>query len=192
MKVNEFGDGTSWEDHIKEVFVNKEVFYQSESKFVGVIKRNLLSVKHRPRLLDCGCHVGRYIEMFQKAGFDYIGVDQSEKVIEIAKRYHPNDKFIASFLWDIHFDKEFDVAVCVAVLQHNVLEEKKKILPKICKALKSGGIFFMAESTILKETKTQLTYKGWISLVESFGFRFIESFHKNDDGFEDKYIFRKE
>lgn len=186
-----FGDNISWENHTKDLPLNKpdHLFYRYvvNSSPIGLIHRYVKSGK----LLDAGCHVGRWVRYFQGAGFDYTGVDQSEKVINLARKYHPLVKFVLSFLWDMNFENEFDIVVTNAVLQHNTLEEKKRILPKIHKALKTNGVLFMAESTLQQETNTQLTHDGWISLVSSFGFKFCESFHPNEFEINDNYLFKK-
>lgn len=41
------------------------------------------------RVLDLGCGNGRLLEMFKEKRIDYIGVDISEKLIEIAKKKYP-------------------------------------------------------------------------------------------------------
>lgn len=197
IKYNKFGDGISWEDFAVEVLNSgKSTFYKYDIndykdpnlEIINRIKR----YKYDGKLLDCGCNIGRWIELFKGAGYDYAGVDQSQHVINIAKIFHPNDKFINKFLWDIDFDNEFDIAISNTVLQHNTLEEKHRIIPKIYKALKKGGILFINESTVIEETNTQLSYYGWIKIIESYGFKLIESWHKNELNIDDYYIFIKE
>jgi 2-polyprenyl-3-methyl-5-hydroxy-6-metoxy-1,4-benzoquinol methylase len=194
-KHERFGDEIDWNVHINQVLSEKNIFYQLNSKWVLIadkIKKNTLTgYTGNPSIVDCGCHIGRWSELLKQAGFNYTGVDQSEQIIETAKNLHPETNFIEKFLWDMEYDKEFDCALCVAVLQHNQLSEKLKIIPSIFKALKPGGVFLFMESTVTTETNTQLTYDGWISMLTSFGFEFLESWHKNELGFDDNYLFRK-
>ncbi|MDD3474287.1 MAG: class I SAM-dependent methyltransferase [Candidatus Dojkabacteria bacterium] len=150
--------------------------------------------KYKPppsTLIDCGCNIGRWVEYFTKQNYDYTGVDQSEYAIKVAHQLHPNNKFINSLLWEIDFNNTFDIAFFNAVLQHNTHEEKRKILPKVYQALKKDGVLIFKESTVKEQTETQFTQEEWISLVESYGFEFKESWHKNELGLEDNYIFRK-
>lgn len=186
-----FGDGISWENHVQELLANEQdrLYYKFNEN--DAIIQHIRKYVQKGKLVDCGCHIGRWIRVFEGAGFDYTGVDQSLDAIKVALRYNPKGKFVNKFLWDMDFNEQFDIAVCIAVLQHNNLHEKHIILPKICKSLKNNGIFFMTESTVPMETNTQLTYKGWISLVERNGFKFQESWHVNDCGVHDFYIFRK-
>lgn len=189
--IGTFGDGISWEEHITELPLNDrdKLFYKFDKNNDTILHTRKYIQKGK--LIDCGCHIGRWIEFFENAGFDYTGIEQSSDVIKIALKYHPKTKFVNKFLWDIDFNEEFDIAMSIAVLQHNTLDEKKRILPKIYKALKKDAIFFMTESTVLEETKTQLTYNGWISLVEQNGFKFLESWHINELHVNDHYLFKR-
>jgi len=198
MAINKFGDGISWELELNRVLLedNKNLFYKFDenNEMVKRIRKYIVSTKEK-KLLDCGCHMGRWVEFFEKMGFKYTGIEQSIEVFNKAMEYHPNiegkRRFINQFIWDINFSNEFDIAISIAVLQHNTLGEKKRMIPKIYNALKNGGLFVILESTLLGTTPTQLSHSGWISLMESFGFTFIDSWHTNEFGVEDSYIFRK-
>lgn len=183
-----FGDKNNWDAEADRAVRDDidNLFYNSLPS-VEFIQRYVKTGD----LIDCGCNVGRCVEAYTNAGFKYVGVDQSAHAIELARQFHPNNEFYVSLLWDLTYDQEFDVAVCNAVLQHNTLEEKKRIIPAIYNLLKIGGVFFFAESTVEAPTKTQLTYKGWIELLGSFGFVFLDSEHENDIGVHDEYLFRR-
>lgn len=195
--INKFGDGISWENHIKEVLdeyrlKGDAIFYsyQPESEILQYMKKYMNDFKGK-KLLDCGSFIGRWIEFYKGAGFDYTAIEQSSEAVKVALEYHPNDKFLNMMSWDMKFKEEFDVVISMAVLQHNTNEEKKKIIPRIYDAVKKGGIFFMTESTVDRETITQLTYDGWISLVENVGFKFLESWGFNDKLLDEFYLFKK-
>jgi len=190
---NRFGDCMSWENHVQEI-LNKgqpieSIYYgkQSHSERIDKIKK----YKPNGKLLDCGCHIGRFINTFRDNGYDYTGVDQSSYALKIAKIYQPTGKWVHSLLWEMNFNEEFDIVHFNAVLQHNLLKEQEKIIQKVYQALKKGGILFIAESTVTRETRTQRSYRGWIEFIESNGFKFLESFHKNELGIDDNYIFVK-
>ncbi|KPV62502.1 MAG: hypothetical protein AOA66_1319 [Candidatus Bathyarchaeota archaeon BA2] len=182
-----FCNGTDWDKEVDRVLqYDREIFF-THSPMVDKVAR----YKPSGKVLDAGCGIGRFIEVFKSKGFQYVGIDQSGYAIETAKRFHSDDTFIQAFLWDIDFKDEFDVIFSNAVLQHNTLDGKKKILHAFYRALKPSGILCFAESTVKRETRTQLTYEGWLNLVRSFGFNFLESFHKNEFGLDDNYIFYK-
>ncbi len=102
--------------------------------------------------------------------------------------------FVSSMLWEswpAHCGP-FDVAISMAVLQHNKLDEKKGILARIAEAVRPGGFFCMQESTVLEQTPTQLRQEQWITLVEGFGFKLLRTWHPNPEyGVNDAYLFER-
>lgn len=192
---------------IKSVHDNVKTVLVKRKKLFGMVSRNKIFYKYDPNselskilkkykptgeIIDCGCNIGRWAEFLADAGYKYTGVDQSNYAIENALQYHPNYKFICKFLWDLDYEEKFDIAIFNVVLQHNSMEEKIRIIPKIYNALKKDGILIINESTTIHETETQMTYNQWIYFIESFGFRFKESWNKNELGINDHYIFMKE
>ena len=52
-------------------------------------------------------------------------------------------------------------------------------------------MLFYKESTVLEETRTQLTHDGWVALTEEFGFELLETWHTNELGIYDWYLYKK-
>jgi len=81
-------------------------------------------VKDGNKVLDIGCGNGRLLEAFKDKKINYVGVDSSEKLINIAKaRYKIQDtryKFIKGDILELDKLNEasFDYVFCVAVLHH--------------------------------------------------------------------------
>jgi 2-polyprenyl-3-methyl-5-hydroxy-6-metoxy-1,4-benzoquinol methylase len=185
--IQKFGDEISWEDHVNQVLQEKDILFGVQED--SLIIKNIKKYAKGDDLVDFGCHVGRWSKFFNGAGFNYLGVDQSELALENAKKINPEVSFTHSFLWEFNPEKKFDVGIFIAVLQHNKLEEQERIISNISKYIKSGGVLFMTESTMLGGTATQRTHDGWIDLMERNNFIFMESWHKNEFGLEDHYIF---
>lgn len=192
--MNKFGDGISWENHIGQVFANPDtVYYTGKNEAVMDAVSYIASdtdTKDR-KALDCGCFVGRWVDVIMASVPNYTGVDQCAQAIEIAKDKKPYATWVCSMLWDLPFNEEFDFACTVAVLQHNLLFEQEKIVPAVFKSLKHGGVFLIMESTVARQTTSQRTHEGWVSMIEATGFKLVKSFHKNELGFDDMYIFIK-
>jgi 2-polyprenyl-3-methyl-5-hydroxy-6-metoxy-1,4-benzoquinol methylase len=184
-----FGDGISWDFHVDQVLEEKEPIFKTDPD--SLILKNIKQYAKGNRLLDCGCHVGRWSNFFIDAGFDYTGVDQSLKALEAAKKLNTRAKYVNSFLWDYKTDIKYDVLVFCAVLQHNQHEEKDRILANLSNIVNKDAILFFTESTMTTQTATQYTYNGWIDFAKKHGFEFIKSWHKNEFGLQDHYLFIK-
>lgn len=188
-----FGDGIDWGAEARRQHEAEPVWRPGKS---NLIERVMALVPPPAVVLDCGCNIGRYCPLFRLYGYRYVGVDQSAEALTIARERSPGVVFVHSLLWD--FDAEelgfapFGVACSNAVLQHNLHEEKEHILPRIHAALRPGGAFVMQESTVVEETRTQLTREGWIDLFARHGFELVETWHPNHEyGIDDNYLFRR-
>lgn len=193
-----FGDGIDWGQHVKEIVASgRQIHHMGDGTAVFLDAKDYIQTDTPPekrKALDCGSHMGRWIDVVRNYGFEYTGVDQCTGALTKARELRPDGNFIETFLWDMKFDEEFDFALTVAVLQHNKRDEQERIIPCIYKALKPGGVFFMTEGTHYgtKGYDNQRSQKGWIEMVEGFGFKLIKTFQKNPMGIEDHYIFIKE
>lgn len=80
-------------------------------------------VKDGDLILDVGCGNGRLLEVFAKRSIEYVGVDNSEKLINIARNSNfeiRNSKFITGDLLELDklLEKNFNFVFCIAVLHH--------------------------------------------------------------------------
>ena len=187
-----FGDGIDWDAEARRAAAatanDTDVVRASSLELVARLRGHGIT----GRLLDAGCNIARYYPPLKEAGFEYVGVDQSAEALRIAKERYPEAKFVHSFLWDMSFPEPFDVAISMAVLQHNKLIEKRRILQRIFGAVAKGGYFAMQESTVLDETPTQLRHDQWINLVQDHGFKFLSAWHPNPEyGVNDAYLFQR-
>jgi len=67
-------------------------------------------------VMDIGCGTGdlrRYLK-----GFDYLGVDQSEDMLDRAKKRNPNARFAKRNLYDMDDLPKTDTVICLDVLHH--------------------------------------------------------------------------
>lgn len=189
-----FGDGIDWDNEAR-----RQAALTRDEYTTGGVRASALELVAKfkivgagEKLLDCGCNIGRYCPPLREAGFQYVGVDQSQEALRICRERYPDVQFIHSFLWDMVFEDRFDVAITMAVLQHNKYSEKERILGRIAAALRPGGLFAMQESTVLETTATQLRHEEWIDLVTRHGFDLVDTWHPNPEyGVHDAYLFRR-
>lgn len=117
------------------------------------LRKKLLELKRQHRVskvLDLGCGSGLWRNLFE--GFGYIGADQNEAMIRVAKKRLPDDKFFVSNGMDLVFDGgSFDVVFTAAVLQHNQNSDKVRVLAEIKRILRPGGFYICTENTFRKD-----------------------------------------
>ena len=71
-------------------------------------------------VLDVGCGNGRLLEAFRSKGINYLGVDKSNKLIDLARVHYQQNKFLVGDILELSKVPEinFDYIFCIAVLQH--------------------------------------------------------------------------
>lgn len=93
------------------------------------------------RVLECGCGMGRFIEVLAKAGADVVGVDYSSAVDASFSnlRDYPNVTIIQADLFNLPFEEgAFDFVFSNGVLHHT--PDTKKALFAIAPYTKAGGV----------------------------------------------------
>lgn len=105
------------------------------------------------RLLDLGCGTGRMAERVLARGFDYTGIDASEKMIEVARASHadPRARFEVAPCHATPFaDGAFDVCLTVGVHQYLINgPEGPSTMKEIARVLRPGGRLVMIEQASL-------------------------------------------
>ena len=96
-------------------------------------------------VLDLGCGVGEHCGEYKKRGAKYIlGVDLSEKMLEVAKNENPDIDFERADISDLSFVKQkFDV-VCSSLAFHYV-EDFEKLMKEIAGVLNDGGYLIFSQ-----------------------------------------------
>src|SRR4029077_5534824 len=113
-------------------------------RVLDLCRSNSIDIKF-DKLLDFGCGVGRMTRGFSDFFTSCVGIDVSEKMVGLARKYNatlPNCEFIASDSATLHMRlRHFDFFFTVLVLQH--LPTKRDILRYIAELIrvaKEGGV----------------------------------------------------
>lgn len=99
-------------------------------------------------LLDLGCGPGLYTELFCKSGFKVTGIDFSKRSIDYAAGRAASENLPVIYHYknylEIEYDNEFDL-VTLIYCDFGVLSprDRKTLLLKVRKALKTGGILIL-------------------------------------------------
>lgn len=141
------------------------------------------------RVLDLGCNISKWNNLFRKLGLVYEGLDASPTAIKIAKQRFPENIYYLQKAEEMDFIEIYDLIFTHTVLQHMNIDTKKKVIPKILRALKKNGLFIIEEKCDVR-TETTFTRGGWIDFIESYGFSYFGGTEPGDP--RNGFIFRKE
>jgi len=97
------------------------------------------------KILDIGCGSGRDAEYFANKGLDVIGIDLSNRFIEISQAKVPKAKFIKMDMRNINFPvNSFDGIWSMASILHIPKLEVKDTIIKFREVLKTNGIIYIS------------------------------------------------
>ena len=108
------------------------------------------------KILDIGCGGGLLSEPMSRMGAEVVGIDASEKNINVAKLHAKKNGLDINYLCaspeSLSFDNKFDVILNMEIVEH--VEDVDLFLKSCSKLLKKNGIMFIA--TINKTLKSYL------------------------------------
>lgn len=98
----------------------------------------------KARVVELGCGDGRDAkEIVERAGW-YEGMDISEGLLHLARKYVPNASFVQADAVTYKFPENLDIIFAFASLLHLNKTETQSVLMRALKALNPGGIFFIS------------------------------------------------
>ena len=104
-------------------------------------------VEDGDRVLDSGCGNGRLYSMLKDKKIEYVGIDSSERLIEIAREKYQeeNVKFLVVDALSLPFsDNSFNEVFSIAVLHHIPSDEfRLESLKEIRRVLKPNGFLIL-------------------------------------------------
>lgn len=96
------------------------------------------------RVLEVGCGTGRDALELVGHGYDYLGTDISEGMINEAKKRLPKQQFEQISVYDLNFKDKFDGFWCAACLIHIPKARMNEALQAIKKNIRLGGVGFIS------------------------------------------------
>jgi ubiquinone/menaquinone biosynthesis C-methylase UbiE len=135
------------------------------------------------KVLDFGCGNGRLLELFLGKNVDYLGVDVSEKLIDIAKNKYPDkannlQKISSSDSLPLP-DNSFNVIYSIAVFHHFPSEEyRRKIADELHRIAKKDGCVVITAWNLYQKKYLKNILKNW----------FLKIIGKSDLDWNDCYI----
>ena len=169
--------------------------HTAEAFFAGTIDHDvsqnidaLLAAIEAPApatILDLGCGPGRDLKQFSALGHRAIGVDGSERFVEMARAYSGCEVWRQDFL---HLDlpaAQFDGVFANAVLFHVPSAALPGVLLRLFAAIKPGGVLFSSNPRGHNEEGwngprygSYYDWENWERLLTAAGFQALRHFYR--------------
>lgn len=145
-------------DEIAENFSSTRKYWWRDLNFI----RKYL--KSEGKVLDFGCGNGRLVDFLKETNLEYVGVDTSEKLVEIAKREYPTKSFlqIADEKTLPFGDEEFDMVFAIAVFHHFTPKMTDNALSEIRRVLKKDGILILTIWNLWNVKHLKFLFKSFL------------------------------
>lgn len=103
-------------------------------------------INNGDQVLDLGCGNGRLLDLLKEEKVQYIGIDVSEKLINLAREKHPEEMFKVADALDLPFeDNSFDKIICLAVWHHvPSFQLRIEFLNQAKRVLKPDGLLILS------------------------------------------------
>lgn len=148
----------------KEFAVTRQKGWEEFDKFLDYIKEN-------DQVVDIGCGNGRFCKYLStKIKTNYIGIDNNQKLLEIANQENDAKFILGDFLKIPLKDENTDVAVAIASLHHipsNTL--RKEALIEINRILKNDGYFIVSVWDLFQSKYKKYIWKARLKNILTLG-----------------------
>ena len=105
------------------------------------------------KVLDLGCGSGELASRFLASDYDVMGVDISERQIELAREAVPDATFVHADMTSIDFvDASFDAVMAFYSIIHVPRAEQAGLIASIASWLSPGGLFVASMTTAAHST----------------------------------------
>jgi len=145
-------------------------------------------IKNGEKVLDLGCGNGRLLDEL-KEEVNYLGIDNSKNLIDIAKENYKKKntaKFKVSDIVDLEgLENKYDYIFLVAVLQHIPSKDLRiKVLKKIKKSLNKDGKLFVSVWNLVdnKKYKKKIKVSCFLNWLKGLDKRDLLFYWKNQKG----------
>ncbi|MBU0458652.1 class I SAM-dependent methyltransferase [Patescibacteria group bacterium] len=180
--------GFSPEDLLKSVHEGYNSFAQEWSNTRGYAWYEFEFIKEKiedgSNVLDLGCGNGRLFKYLKGVtDVQYKGVDNSEKLIEIAKQNIPEGDFEVGDVLKLPFeDNSFDTVISIAVAHHITPRTNRvKFFDEISRVLKPESAAFVTVWNIHQDKyKKYLKMNMWHKIIQTIKSPFNTSFGFGD------------
>lgn len=113
---------------------------------VQMLTRIVQALPANAFILDAACGTGKYWPLLTSLGREFVGLDQSARMLDRAKSKHPGVHTQKTGLQEMHFNSAFDLVICMDAMEMVFPDDWPLVLHNFHHALKpKGQLYFTVE-----------------------------------------------
>jgi len=131
-------------DNTRDFYENSSGGYFNETvnnSMESSLEKFIQFMPEKGKIMDLGCGSGRDSKYLMDKGFQVVALDYSPSIVKKASEYLEQD-VLEKRIEDIDYQCEFDGIWACASLLHISERILKTVLPKIIRALRTGGVLY--------------------------------------------------
>lgn len=137
----ESGSNAYWNERLDYLLRTRKYIWNQD--YLEFLTAKVWKLTEPVSVLDCGCGWGflaSFLLPLLPEGSTYTGIDQSEKLLEEAKRIHTaeNIRFLSGDFMEYEISRPYDVVIEQTVLRH--VGQPEQFLEKMICSCKPGGL----------------------------------------------------
>jgi demethylmenaquinone methyltransferase/2-methoxy-6-polyprenyl-1,4-benzoquinol methylase len=156
-------------------------FYDSVTAFMSRLRdsvANSADAKTGSRILDVATGTGKQAFAFAKRGYDVVGIDLSEDMLEVAKKSnrYENARFEVADAMNLPFeDNSFDVSSVSFALHDMIPTVREKALKEMVRTTKPKGTIIIVDYALPENKIRRFLFYNIVRLYEPYYTEFIKS-----------------
>lgn len=168
---------------VRKAFAALAPFYDTvAAPFSGVRDRavNFTNAQKGYRILDVATGTGKQAFAFAKNGYEVVGIDLSEAMLNVAKKKNKfrNAKFEVADATNLSFeDNSFDISTISFALHDMPLSIREKVLKEMVRVTRPEGIIVIVDYDLPKNRIGKFLIYHFIALFEA---EYYKNFIKSD------------
>lgn len=154
-----------WADHVAAVTVSAKQRTRELSRLRWLPWCN----QSGARVLEVGCGNGSHVAYFLDQGLEYIGVDISARMVELARAAYPEVQFVRADGRHLPFaDGQFDYVFCRNVLLHLPLQVEDQVVAECLRVAQHGAVIQAACVVYGRRVERRRRHTGALERYEVF------------------------
>lgn len=129
-------------------------------------------IENNQKIADLGCGNGRFYKFIsEKRDVNYLGIDNSKKLLEKAQESFPKAKFVKGDLLKLPLkEKKIDVAVAIASIHHIPSKKlRQKAIQEMNRILKENGLLIITVWNLFQPNYKKYIWKARLRKLLSLG-----------------------